>query len=89
MEQHLKTIRDHLKTNPVLPPYEAYVNDDQIHLRCSWGDLARLRPESHPDRWKMEFYLNRDRWRCFDFTGTLDECLELLYEAPHYLFWEG
>lgn len=89
MDQHLKIIRELLNKDPVLAEYKAYRNGGQIHLVCSWGDFARLTPEAHPERWKMDFFLNRDRWRCLDFTGTLEECLELLCEAPHYLFWEG
>jgi hypothetical protein len=89
MDGHLRKIRELLQKDPVLAGYSAYPNGDQIHLKCGWGDFARLHPDTGADRWKMEFYLNRDRWRCFDFTGTLEECLELLSEAPHYLFWEG
>ena len=89
MDQHLDRIREMLQSNSILTDYKAYREGSQIHLSCTWGDFARLRPALQSDRWKMDFFLNRDRWRRFEFTGTIEECLELLQEAPHYLFWEG
>lgn len=89
MDQHLNKIQELLQAASILPQYKAYREHDQIHLRCDWGDFARLSPTSQGERWKMDFFINRDRWRRFEFTGTIEECLELLREAPHYLFWEG
>ncbi|APG23828.1 DUF3024 domain-containing protein [Syntrophotalea acetylenica] len=88
-DRQLAIIREMLKKHPELAGYAAYSHCDRIHLRCNWGDFARLRHLPGENRWKMDFYLNRERWRRYDFTGTLEECLELLNEAPHYLFWEG
>jgi len=82
-------IRTLIQANAMLADYKAYREGSQIHLSGMWGDFARLSPGSQREQWKMELLLNRDRWRCFEFTGTIDECLELLCEAPHYLFWEG
>lgn len=89
MDQHLDRIRELLQTNTILTDYKAYREGNLIHLSCTWGDFARLEPTSQGERWKMDFFINRDRWRRFEFTGTIEECLELLREAPHYLFWEG
>ncbi len=89
MDQHLDKIRKLLQTHQALANYKAYKDGAQIHLTCNWGDFARLRPALQNDRWEMDFFLNRERWRRFEFTGTIEECLELLREAPHYLFWEG
>jgi hypothetical protein len=89
MDQYLEQIRNLLQTHQVLANYQAYKDGAQIHLTCAWGDFARLRPDAQSNSWKMDFFLHRDRWRRFEFTGTIEECLELLREAPHYLFWEG
>jgi hypothetical protein len=85
----LQKIRQRMEADPALALFEIRQQGAAIHLASRQGAFARLMPVLAADRWRMAYFLNRDRWRCIDFSGTLEECLDLLRDCPHYLFWEG
>jgi hypothetical protein len=85
----LQKIRQRMQNDPCLALFEIRPQGAEIHLAGRQGAFARLMPASAANHWRMAYVFNRDRWRYIDFSGTLEECLELLRDCPHYLFWEG
>jgi hypothetical protein len=89
MKGNLRKARLLAATSPTLAEFDIRQEGEALHLTRKGDCFARLTPTGRPGTWCMAYFLNRERWKCIDFTGTLVECLELLKDKPHYLFWEG
>lgn len=62
--------------------------EGELHLFRGDDHFARLIPTEKEGIWRMEYFHNLERWECYDFRGSLKECLAFLTEKHHYLFWE-
>ncbi|MBW2452696.1 MAG: hypothetical protein JRE16_03960 [Deltaproteobacteria bacterium] len=60
----------------------------ELHLAKHDVCFARLIPAEDSNQWRIEYFHNEKRWESLDFTGSLEECLDLLANSPHYRFWE-
>jgi hypothetical protein len=76
------------QADPHLAQFDVRSEGNELHLMRKGESFARLVPASKAGQWRMEYFLNRERWEIIDFSGTLEECLAFLAENPHYLFWE-
>jgi len=86
--EYLETTRRFLKRDPHLSGFEVKKEGGELHLAKNGESFARLIPSEKPERWRMQYCHNLERWECIDFEGSLEECLDFLSEHPHYLFWE-
>jgi hypothetical protein len=76
-------------TSPALAEFDVRQEGGELHLSRKGDCFARLFPADRPGCWRLKCLVNHERWQPFEFVGTLEECLELLGNQPHYLFWEG
>lgn len=72
-----------------LAAFRVHHHQGELHLSNGRGLFVRLNPANQPGHWQMEYFTQGKRWQCRKFSGPLCECLELLRNAPHYLFWDG
>ncbi len=89
MKESLDRVARFLKTQPELAGYEVRQDKGELHLSRGSDCFVRLIPEEKKGQWHIEHFHNQERWECLDFVGSLEECLDLLTENTHYLFWEG
>jgi len=75
-------------SNSQLAAFTVSHKEGELHLNNAQGMFVRLIPANQPGHWQMEYFVHRKRWQCREFVGPLTECLELLSNDPHYLFWD-
>ena len=88
MPWDLERARQLVASDPSLASFKVHLGQGELHLSNAKGLFARLRPANRPGYWQMEYFVQRRRWQCREFVGPLSECLELLGNDPHYLFWD-
>lgn len=89
MPWDLDRARSLVASNPSLAAFEVHHEAGELHLNNARGLFVRLLPANRAGHWHMEYFIQGKRWQCREFVGPLNECLELLGNDPHYLFWEG
>lgn len=89
MPWDLNRARNLVASDPSLAAFEVHHEGAELHLNNARGLFARLLPANRTGYWQMEYFIPGKRWQCRKFVGPLNECLELLRNDPHYLFWEG
>ncbi len=89
MEGDFKRARLLAASNPILAEFDVRQEDGELHLSRKGDCFARLFPAYRPGFWHLKCLVNHERWQPFEFVGTIEECLDLLGDQPHYLFWEG
>lgn len=88
MKESLDRVARFLKAKPELAGYEVRQDQGELHLSKGSDCFVRLIPAEKEGEWRIEHFHNQERWECLDFVGSLEECLDLLSDNPHYLFWE-
>ena len=79
MKEGLDRVVRFLKTKPELAEYEVRQDKGELHLSKGSDCFVRLIPVEKKGQRHIEHFHNQERW----------ECLDLLSDNPHYLFWEG
>ena len=89
MPWDLDRARSLVASDPSLAAFEVHHEAGELHLNNARGLFVRLLPANRPRHWQMAYFIQGTGWQCREFIGPLNECLELLRNDPHYLFWEG
>ena len=89
MDERLRLVREKLQANGHLAELAVREEAGELHLMRGDDCFARLIPTDREEIWRMEYFRNIERWECLDFQGTLEECLDFLFESEHYRFWNG
>lgn len=87
MKQSLIEAKQIAEADSHLSDFDIHIEGNELRLTKKGESFTRLIPKEKNGQWRMEYFLNRERWEHIEFSGTLKECLTFLSENPHYLFW--
>jgi hypothetical protein len=89
MKKRLQAAKERIQARESFEKLVVHEEGRELHLKRGDDRFARLIPTDKEDIWRLEAFRNIERWECFNFQGTLDECLDFLAENEHYRFWNG
>ena len=87
MTLSLQKAEDFIKQRQTLSEFAVRQVEHELHLTKRDVCFARLIPVEDSSKWRIEYFHNEKRWESVDFTGSLEDCLDLLANSSHYLFW--